>query len=284
MTTAAAVYRFRRRASTGSAGAPSQLYSSEAAFNEKDNILYYGAGDDGTTAHYSTSVIAIGGPGFTVQLAGDQSVDGVKTFTSSPLVPTVTAGDSSSAVANTAFVANAVSDAVGGAITGAFIYKGTVNITSAAPSAPAAGWTYRVTTGGAPSTGTSGYTWSTTVTTVDAGDHVVYNGTTWDRIANTEPAVTGTSNRITITATGDTSYAVDISSSYVGQTSITTVGTISSGTWSGTAISLAKGGTGADLSGAADGTLFKKSGTTLVAAVAGVDYIAPGTVLDGGTF
>lgn len=41
----------------------------------------------------------------TVLLTGDQTVSGVKTFSSSPLVPNVTAGDNSSKAANTAFVA-----------------------------------------------------------------------------------------------------------------------------------------------------------------------------------
>ena len=52
--------------------------------------------------------------------------------------------------------------------------------------------------------------------------------------------VGGTTDRITINA--DT---VDIASTYVGQTSITTLGTIATGTWQGTAIAVAYGGTGA---------------------------------------
>lgn len=49
---------------------------------------------------------------------------------------------------------------------------------------------------------------------------------------------TGTSNRITVT-NGTTNPVVDISASYVGQTSITTLGTIATGTWNATAIDLA---------------------------------------------
>lgn len=48
--------------------------------------------------------------------------------------------------------------------------------------------------------------------------------------------VTGTTNRISVT-NGTTTPTIDIASNYVGQASITTVGTISSGTWNGTAIS-----------------------------------------------
>lgn len=46
--------------------------------------------------------------------------------------------------------------------------------------------------------------------------------------------VTGTTNRIT--SSGGGSPAIDISSSYVGQSSITTLGTITTGVWTGTAI------------------------------------------------
>lgn len=51
--------------------------------------------------------------------------------------------------------------------------------------------------------------------------------------------VGGTANRITVGST-----SVDIASTYVGQTSITTLGTIGTGTWQGTVISPTYGGTG----------------------------------------
>lgn len=58
--------------------------------------------------------------------------------------------------------------------------------------------------------------------------------------------VVGTADRITIN-----SDSVDIASTYVGQTSITTLGTIAAGTWNGTDIAVADGGTGAsDAAGA----------------------------------
>jgi hypothetical protein len=59
-------------------------------------------------------------------------------------------------------------------------------------------------------------------------------------------SVAGTTNRITVT-NGDGVSAnptVDIASTYVGQTSITTLGTIATGTWNATAIGTTKGGTG----------------------------------------
>lgn len=59
-------------------------------------------------------------------------------------------------------------------------------------------------------------------------------------------SVTGTADRITVTGN-----QVDIAAGYTGQTSITTLGTISTGTWNGTDIAVADGGTGAsDAAGA----------------------------------
>lgn len=65
---------------------------------------------------------------------------------------------------------------------------------------------------------------------------------------------------------------------------ITALGTLVTGTWNATAIGLAYGGTGANLSGAADGALFKKSGTGLIAATVGSDYLSNASAIDGGTF
>jgi hypothetical protein len=52
--------------------------------------------------------------------------------------------------------------------------------------------------------------------------------------------VVGTANRITVNAD-----SIDIASTYAGQNTITTVGTIATGTWNGTVISVSYGGTGA---------------------------------------
>ncbi len=58
----------------------------------------------------------------------------------------------------------------------------------------------------------------------------------------TVTSVTGTANRIT--SSGGATPAIDIDAAYVGQTSITTLGTIATGIWSATAIGSTKGGTG----------------------------------------
>jgi hypothetical protein len=76
--------------------------------------------------------------------------------------------------------------------------------------------------------------------------------------------LTGTTNRITVT-NGDgitDNPTVDISSTYVGQSSITTVGTIGTGLWNGTTIGTAYGGTG--LNNYAAGDLLYASATNLL--------------------
>ena len=57
------VIRIKKRAASGSAGAPSSLSPSELAFNEADLKLYYGFGDNGATPPSASSVITVGGAG-----------------------------------------------------------------------------------------------------------------------------------------------------------------------------------------------------------------------------
>ena len=66
---------------------------------------------------------------------------------------------------------------------------------------------------------------------ISAGDGLVQNGTVFD--------IVGTSDRITVNAD-----SIDIAATYVGQSTITTVGTITTGTWNGTTIDVSYGGTG----------------------------------------
>jgi len=53
--------RIKRRAASGSSGAPTTLKNGEIAFNENDKTLYYGLGDDGSGN--ANSIPAIGGLG-----------------------------------------------------------------------------------------------------------------------------------------------------------------------------------------------------------------------------
>lgn len=91
-------------------------------------------------------------------------------------------------------------------------------------------------------------------------------------ITNTSPSsggtvtsVSGTANRIT--STGGTTPVIDISASYVGQSSITTLGTIGTGVWQGTAVAdsyIASAATWNAKQAQLNGTGFvKASGTTI---------------------
>ena len=71
--------RIKRRAS-GAVGAPSVLDNAELAFNEVDDVLWYGKGTGGANGS-ATSIIAIGGDGAYLNLSGTQTVTGAKTFT-----------------------------------------------------------------------------------------------------------------------------------------------------------------------------------------------------------
>ena len=71
--------RLKKRASGGASGAPSSLAPSEPAFSEVDSILYYGFGDAGGGA--ASSVIAIAGSGAFSTLTTAQTISGNKTYT-----------------------------------------------------------------------------------------------------------------------------------------------------------------------------------------------------------
>ena len=73
--------RIKRRASGGGSGAPSSLQNAELAFNEQTNVLYYGVGTGGAGGS-ATTILAIAGPGAFMDLTTNQTVAGVKTFSS----------------------------------------------------------------------------------------------------------------------------------------------------------------------------------------------------------
>jgi hypothetical protein len=109
--------RIKRR-SSGDAGAPSSLENAELAFNEVDDVLYYGEGTAGAGGT-ATTVLAIAGPGAFVTRSTNQTVSGDKTFTgtvsfrdfTSAVATTQTAGDNSTSVATTEYVDSAITTA-----------------------------------------------------------------------------------------------------------------------------------------------------------------------------
>ena len=111
-----------------------------------------------------------------------------------------------------------------------FVEQGTTNADS--------GWVMN--SDGAITVGTTSlnFTQFTGLGSVTAGAGLTKTGNTLD--------VVGTADRITANAD-----SIDIASTYVGQTSITTLGTITTGTWTGTSIAIANGGSGATTAAAA---------------------------------
>jgi hypothetical protein len=98
--------RIKRRA-TGNAGAPASLENAELAFNEVDNILYYGKGTGGAGGT-ATTIEAIGGYGAFLTLTSDQTVSGNKTLNGITIVSTPTANNHA---VTKLYVDNAVSNA-----------------------------------------------------------------------------------------------------------------------------------------------------------------------------
>lgn len=90
---------------------------------------------------------------------------------------------------------------------------------------------------------------------ITAGDGLTKNGNTINAV--------GTTNRISVS-----SDAIDISASYVGQSSITTLGTISSGTWNANTVTVPYGGTG-QTTFTSNGILYGNSTSALQVTSAG---------------
>ena len=142
---------------------------------------------------------------------------------------------SGAAVRATDFDSNA--EVTPGAFT--FVEEGTTNADS--------GWV--LTTNGTINVGVTALNWAlfSVAGTILAGDGLTKTG----NVLN----VVGTSDRISVSAD-----AVDIASTYVGQSSITTLGTITTGVWNGTDVAVTAGGTGSSTESGARTNLASASG------------------------
>lgn len=110
------------------------------------------------------------------------------------------------------------------------------------------------------------------------------NGSTQDLSANRTWTITttGTSNRISVSGGTGLTPTIDIAATYVGQNSITTLGTITTGVWNGTDIALADGGTGSSLSDPGANAVFVWDDTTnatRLATLSGLSYDSGTNVL-----
>jgi hypothetical protein len=167
--------------------------------------------------------------------------------------------------------ADAASELTAGAFT--FAEEGTANGDNG----------YVLSTNGAVTLGTTAITFEQFS---GAGQITAGNGLT--KSGNTIDAV-GTANRIAVAA--DT---IDIASTYVGQTSLTTLGTIGTGTWAATDIAVAHGGTGLSAFTGKGVMIANNAGTAMSFVTGSSQYHVLGfnssgvptatTTIDGGTF
>ena len=168
--------------------------------------------------------------------------------------------------------ADAASELTSGAFT--FAEEGTVNGDNG----------YVLSTNGAITLGTTGVVFEqfSGAGQITAGNGLTKSGNTIN--------VVGTSGTITVSAD-----ALTIASNYVGQTSITTLGTIATGVWAGTDVAVAHGGTG--LSAAAKGSVLVANSANTLSALDGggsndgvlfytssSDTISWATAIDGGSY
>jgi hypothetical protein len=219
--------RIKRRAAGGSTGAPASLANAELAYNESDagnGVLYYGYGTGGVGGT-ATQVVAIGGDGAFVSLSANQTISGTKTIT------------------------------------------GTLALGSATLSGNATFSNDLTVTGNLTVNGTTTTVNSTTVTVddknIELGSVASPDDTTADGGGITLKGATDkTFNWVNATDSWTSSEHIDLAStkeykiagtkvldatslgSAVVSSSLTSVGTITSGTWNGTTIAVANGGTG----------------------------------------
>lgn len=289
--------RIKRRA-TGNAGAPASLENAELAFNEVDNILYYGKGTGGAGGS-ATTVEAIGGYGAYTTLSTTQTISGDKTFSGVVIVPTPSA--------NTHAATKAYVDSSLPTLTGTenqIVYNaGTISLAA------------NVTTPGN-LTVTGDLTVQGNTTTLNTSTLVVEDkNIVLANVASPDDTTADGAGITVLGATEKTLNWVDATdawtssehfnivagkSFYIGgsavlsnttlassvvTSSLTSVGTISTGTWQGTAIGIAYGGTGSTTAGDARTALGLAIGSNVQAFSAQLDALAANTAtIDGGTF
>lgn len=290
--------RIKRRSSVGSAGAPTTLENAELAFNEADNILYYGTGTGGA-AGSATSVIAIAGYGAYTTLGTSQTITGNKTFSGTVIVPTPSANTHA---ATKAYVDSSL-PTLSGTNNQITYTSGTISLAANV-----------VTPGDLTVTGdfiVQGNTTTLNTSTLTIEDKNIVlanvatpNDTTADGAGiSVLGTTTKTLNWVDSTDAWTSSEHFNIvagKSFYIGgsavlsnttlassvvTSSLTSVGTIGTGVWQGTAIGIAYGGTGSTSAGSARTALGLAIGTDVQAFSSFLSNVAANTATyDGGTF
>jgi predicted regulator of Ras-like GTPase activity (Roadblock/LC7/MglB family) len=209
---------------------------------------YVDSARQGLDVKQSVRVATTGAINLTTDLNNGDTIDGVTLVTGDRVLvkDQATASQNGIYVAVASGAASRSSDANGTADTGeltsgtfVFVEAGTINFDSG----------FVISTDGTITVGTTGITWTqfSGAGSFDAGNGLSKTGT--------QVNVNVVTDRTAIT--GD---AVDIASTYAGQSSITTLGTIGNGTWAATDVAVAHGGTNASTESGARTNLASASG------------------------
>ncbi len=217
------VIRFKRRAS-GAAGAPASLMETEPAYNAVDDTLYLGIGSGGAGGS-ATSIKPIGGSGAFVDKTGAQTISGNKTFTgtldlSAANIPSFTCNQ------NLTIVGDLVVQGTTSTISSTTITVSDKNLELGKVGTP-------------------------TDTTADGGG-ITLKGTS-DKTFNWVDATDSWTSSEHIELAANKVFRIDavevLSKTGLGSTvvssSLTSVGTITSGVWTASDVAVAHGGTGA---------------------------------------
>lgn len=234
--------RIKKRAGTGSAGAPSSLAPSELAFNEvaSDRTLYYGLGDAGNGN--ADSVIAIGGAGAFATLSTAQSISGNKTFTGTVDLSGATLSGNTTFSNNLTVTGDLTVSGTTTTVNSTTVTVDDKNIELGSVDSP----TETTANGGG-------------LTLKGGSDHTILytsSGSTWDfsehvNLASGKSFKINGTDVLSSTALGDA----------VVSSALTSVGTLATGTWNASVIATTYGGTGLNNSSAANGTLLIGNGS-----------------------
>lgn len=217
--------RIKRRAAGGSTGAPTSLKNAELAFNESDSgggVLYYGFGADGSGD--ATSIIAIAGAGAYVNITGTQTISGDKTFTGALNISGATV-DGMTTTGNVTVGGNLTVEGTTTTVDSVTVVVADKNLELGSVDTPT---DLTADGGGITLKGAT----DKTITWVDATDAWTFSEHV-DLASGKSYFIDGT-NVLSSTTLG----------SGVVNSSLTSVGTIATGTWQGSTIGASYGGTG----------------------------------------
>ena len=217
--------RIKRRL-TGATGSPATLKNAELAYNEADadtGILYYGRGADG--GGNATNIVPIGGDGAFVALTGNQTIAGVKTITGTLALGSATISGNATFSNNVIVSGDLTVNGTTTTINSTTISVDDKNIELGSIASP-------------------------TDVTADGGG-ITLKGTT-DKTFNWVDATDAWTSSEHLNLLTGKSFFINgtnvLSSTALGagvtSSSLTSVGTISGGTWQGTTVGTAYGGTG----------------------------------------